>query len=196
MTEYDWQDARTIENVSFTCGYCGKEPAPSKAYSTKNHRGKIYICSKCGKPTFFDGGIDQTPKVRLGNEIEGITNLGLATLYNEARDCTSVGAYTAAAMVCRKILMNLAVDQNAEKGKDFSYYVNYLADNGYVPPKGKKWVDAIRKRGNEANHEIALKEEKDSRLMLDFVGGLLRFNYELPSLLEKDNQMSNPQSTS
>lgn len=195
MAEYDWQDARTIEDVSYICGYCGKEPAPSKFHATKNHSGKIYICSKCGKPTFFDAGRGQTPKVRFGNDIEGITNSGIAALYNEARDCTSVGAYTATVMVCRKILMNLAVDQKAEEGKDFAYYVNYLANNGYVPPQGKKWVDAIRKRGNEANHEIALKEEKDAKLILDFIGGLLRFNYELPSLLEEDDKISNSQST-
>ena len=192
MAEYDWQDAITVEDRSYLCGYCGKDTAPSKSYRAKSHKGIILICSKCSKPTFIDSYGKQTPKARLGAEIQGISNSGVAALYDEARECTAVGAYTAAVMVCRKILMNLAVDQKADEGKVFTYYVDYLADNGYVPPQGRKWVDAIRKRGNEANHEIEVKDERDAKLMLDFTSGLLRFNYELPSLLEEDNKLSNP----
>ena len=59
---------------------------------------------------------------------------------------------------------------------------------GFVPPKGKGWVNSIRKRGNIANHEIRLMNAKDADLMLHFVEGLLRFNFELPNMLEEDNQ--------
>ncbi len=188
MAEYDWQDTATIENESYVCGYCGKGTAPSKYYRTKNHRGRVLICSYCSKPTFIDWDLTQTPPMRLGHDIKGISDDGVAALYNEARDCTAVGAYTATVMICRKILMNLAVHHQAKEGESFAYYVDHLSNNGYVPPQGKKWVDSIRKRGNEANHEIALKNEKDAGLMLDFTSALLRFNYELPSLLEEDEK--------
>jgi len=37
-----------------------------------------------------------------------------------------------------------------------------LDKNGFVPPKGKGWVDYIRTSGNEANHEIVLMSEGEA----------------------------------
>ena len=64
-------------------------------------------------------------------------------------------------------------------------YVQYLSDKGYVPPDGKEWVDHIRKKGNEANHEISIMGESDAKDLLGFTEMLLRFIYEFPSRLPK-----------
>ena len=56
----------------------------------------------------------------------------------------------------------------AEEGKNFITYVKYLADKGFVPPHGKGWVDHIRTKGNEANHEIALMHAADAEELLMF----------------------------
>lgn len=53
--------------------------------------------------------------------------------------------------------MNIAVSQGADEGLRFVEYVEYLANSGFVPPNGRGWVDHIRKKGNEATHEIALR---------------------------------------
>ena len=37
---------------------------------------------------------------------------------------------------------------------------------GYVPPNGKCWVDHIRKKGNEANHEITLMNKTDAEELI------------------------------
>ena len=79
--------------------------------------------------------------------------------------------------------MNIAVDQSAPSGRSFVEYVEFLAANGYVPPNGKHWVDHIRKKGNEATHEIALMNENDARELLIFVEMLLRFVYEFPKMV-------------
>jgi Domain of unknown function (DUF4145) len=46
--------------------------------------------------------------------------------------------------------------------------VEYLANNGYVPPNGKGWVDHIRKKGNEATHEIILMKREDALELMAF----------------------------
>jgi Domain of unknown function (DUF4145) len=81
------------------------------------------------------------------------------------------------------MLMNIAVAEGAEPGLSFVKYVEYLSDKGFVPPNGKRWVDYVRKRGNEANHEIALMTEVDARTLIVFVEMLLRFIYEFPNLV-------------
>src|SRR5690606_5267436 len=101
------------------------------------------------------------------------------------KSCFSISAYTSSVMCCRKLLMNISVSEGAKEGKNFTDYVNYLNDNNYIPPNGKKWVDSIRKLGNEANHKIEFKSQKDTQRILSFTEMLLRFIYELPGIMEE-----------
>lgn len=147
----------------------------------------IYLCPHCDFPTFF--GIstrDNTPYQLPGSKPgESVANLpvDLNMLYEEARQCVASGCYTASVMISRKMLMNIAVAHGAKEGESFQKYVEYLESKGYVPPNGKQWVDHIRQRGNEANHEIALMSEADAMLLVTFVGFLLRFIYEFPGMV-------------
>ena len=81
------------------------------------------------------------------------------------------------------MLMNIAVEKSAKVGLSFFDYVNFISDEGYVPPNGKHWVDHIRKKGNEANHEIVLMNATDARELLTFIEMLLRFVYEFPNMI-------------
>lgn len=188
MERFDWHSPQQVGRKTYTCGFCGDKVGPDRAYFAKVHPGGrtacVYICPSCTLPTFIDDDVGQIPAPRLGRTVKGITDSGVESLYNEARDCTSVGSYTAAVLLCRKILMNIAVQHGAEAGKSFVSYVDYLEQNGYVPPNGKDWVDLIRKKGNEATHEIALMTQADAAQILHFVEMLLRFIYEFPSMLE------------
>jgi hypothetical protein len=110
---------------------------------------------------------------------------GIAGLYEEARRCTSARAYTAAVLACRKILMHIAVERGAATGEKFIAYVDYLAKQGYVPPDGRIWVDHIRTKSNEANHEIVAMTDTDAADLVTFVEMLLRFIYEFPARVPK-----------
>ena len=77
--------------------------------------------------------------------------------------------------------MNIAVAQGAKPGDTFVKYVEYLAGKGYVPPNGQGWVDHIRKKGNEANHEIVLMSKSDADELILFIEMLLKFIYEFPN---------------
>lgn len=187
---WNWNNAGGIGNKSYTCGFCGNKVAPHLGYiadypNRPGVRMFIYICPNCNKPTFFDEMNKQTPSVKIGNEVQGITDSGVAALYNQARDCTSLGAYTAATLLCRKILMNLAVQHGEVPGKSFVEYIEYLDTKGYVPPNGKSWVDRIRTKGNEATHEIRLVEQSEASQILKFTEMLLKFAYEFPSMLQE-----------
>ncbi len=81
--------------------------------------------------------------------------------------------------------MNIAVNEQAPEGQQFIKYVEYLSNEGFIPPNGKQWVDYIRTRGNEATHEIALMSETDAHALIIFVEMLLRFIYEFPALVQE-----------
>jgi hypothetical protein len=77
--------------------------------------------------------------------------------------------------------MHIAVEQGAKVGESFLTYVEFLASSGYVPPNGKGWVDHIRQKGNEANHEIKLMTVEDATELISFSEMLLKFIYEFPN---------------
>lgn len=185
----DWRlQVETVAGTRFRCGHCGADAGVVSALSGQLVRradgatgarwAVILFCPVCSQPTYRDGDGKQFPAPRIGTELKNLPG-GIAGLYREARDCSAIGAYTACVMVCRKILMNLAVLEKADPGKSFVEYVDYLAEHGFVPPKGKPWVDRIRQKGNEANHEIKEMAEPDAREIMLLVEMLLRFNFEL-----------------
>ncbi len=109
----------------------------------------------------------------------------VSAYYDEARRCMSVGAYNAAVMLCRVMLMHIAVDRGCAKDAPFAHYVGWLAENNFLPPGGKDWVDRVRTEGNRVNHKLSTATLQGARLMIDFVAMLLRFIYEFPEKLKR-----------
>jgi hypothetical protein len=180
---YEWQNPLgPMEPRGYVCGYCGHRVGPNMGWWTKNTnpQARIYLCSYCGKPSFFDIGGKQYPGAPFGNDVGSVPK-DVGALYAEARFCMSVNAFTSAVLTCRKLLMHIAVEKGALPGKSFVEYVEYLVDKNYVPPDGKGWVDEIRKKGNEANHEIKIMSTDDAKDLIDFSEMLLKFVYEFPS---------------
>lgn len=174
-----WRNAGNIGSKSFTCGFCGNLISSTLGYRTDNTDFKIFICTHCDKPTFFNADY-QLPGVAPGNSVEHLP-VDVKSLYQESRNCVAASCYTSAVLICRKLLMNIAVAQGAKEGETFVKYVEYLAGKGYVPPNGQGWVDHIRKKGNEANHEIVLMSKTDADELILFIEMLLKFIYEFPN---------------
>ncbi|MGZ0875138.1 DUF4145 domain-containing protein [Priestia megaterium] len=187
----NWHNSIGLTEISFTCGHCGTYAGPSKGYycsemtTHTQYRGHIYICPNCNKPTFLNEITkEQVPGPKFGNELSHLPE-DVEQLYNEARNCVSVNAFTSSILSCRKILMNVAVSKGAEAGKSFAFYVNFLDEHRYIPPDSKEWVDHIRDKGNEATHEIPSMSKTDALELLHFTEMLLRFVYEMPGEMQK-----------
>lgn len=191
--DFNWDNAcESLPAKEWKCGYCGDLVASITGYHREeygDHR-FIYICPKCKMPTFFSSVIanfngsqvekvTQIPGSAYGNNIEFLPE-DVSTLYKEIRECIKCRAYTSAVLSMRKLLMHIAVEHGAKENLRFVQYVDYLDKENWIPPNGKGWVDSIRKKGNEATHEIALMSESSAKQLLDFVEMLLVFMYEFP----------------
>jgi len=175
-----WPNVTNHTPRKYVCGYCGNLVASEKAFSTATApQAHSYICPNCGDPTFFDQS-KQIPGVPPGNEVDHLPE-DIASLYREARNCVAIGSYTSSVLTCRKLLMNISVAQGAKEGGTFISYVEHLAQNGFVPPNGRGWVDHIRSKGNEANHEIKLMTKTEADELISFSEMLLKFVYEFPN---------------
>ncbi len=191
-----WQNISNVQSRSYTCGFCGNRLASEKGF-TAELLGRsrvapfIYICHFCDRPTYFDQNGSQTPGSPYGPDVVDISDDKVDLLYNEARRCISSSSYTAAVLCCRKLLMHIAVSKGAKKGQNFVDYVDFLIKKNFVPPDSEDWIDHIRKKGNEANHEIALMKQKDAEELIDFIAILLKMLYEFPTAMRKKIQPQN-----
>jgi len=187
LKDKTWYNSGPIPSAHWKCGYCNREVGSDRGYvvpppGQMGPNSYIRLCGYCNAPTFFSADGEPSPGALPGAPVEHLPP-EIDALFQEARASAAAGANTAAVLVCRKILMHIAVDAKAATNQNFLEYVNHLAKNGYVPPQGKGWVDYIRTRSNEANHEIVLMNADDSGVLLAFVEMLLRFIYEFPKLV-------------
>lgn len=127
----------------------------------------------------------QVPSALPGVRVEGLCK-NVGHLHDEIKLSMSVGAFTAATLALRTLLMHIAVDQGAPEGKSFAEYVAYMEAEHLFPPKCKGWVDKIRLQGNKANHQICIASKEDTEELLMFAEALLKFLYELPARIQFD----------
>ncbi len=183
-----WSEYTRLGSKEYICHYCDKKICSNEGYSgqrkpdkggTNERLGYIYICYHCGKPTFINDSSKQFPGPKYGNSVEHVPE-NINQLYNEARNCIGVNAYTASVICCRKLLMNIAVEKGDKEGRRFIDYVDFIVSKNLVPPDSSEWVDIIRKKGNDANHEIKISSEEDATDLVEFLEMLLKFIYEFP----------------
>ena len=165
----------------FTCGHCGRDVG---AELITNIGDVLWLrCPVCGEGSILNSDTGITyPGTRPGRAVKSLPP-DVERAWDEARSAHSVGAYTAAEMMCRKILMHVAVGKaGAQVGRRFVQYVDDLESAGYIIAGLKPVVDQVRQRGNVANHELPSSTEQDSLTTIKITEHLLEAIYELPGL--------------
>ncbi len=146
-------------------------------------------CVTCSSGHVSNDGVI-SPSIKPLTIPEGVTGVELAA-WMEVRECLGVGAYTAAVMMCRKLLFHIAVAKGLpEKDSNnwapsFVEAVQHLEDTGLITKIMRPWVDRIKDVGNEANHEITPVTMEIATDVAKFTEQLLRLTYEMPSLVSR-----------
>lgn len=191
--DFEWIGAQPISKVAYRCAYCMNDVAPAFGYAARTYSGVCAyaaICHFCGHITYVKGfgAFQKTfPSPLQGENLDGLkAPETVVTCYSEARASISAGAHTGCIMLCRKILMNMAVELGADTGLSFKRYVDYLVEEGHITKRGKDTAHWIRDQGNDANHEIEIRREDDARRVLQFTALLLRSIYETPDIAPRN----------
>jgi len=154
------------------CGNCGNDVGAievSRYASSTGVKNWWMICPVCsyGIVVEFDGKI--YPAGKYGDDLDGLPS-EVNSAYNEARECMSIGAYTGCQLVCRKILMHIAVDKcEGKEGDSFANYIDNIRKAGYITPPMKPWVDRIRQEGNDATHKLDAPSKEDAENIMNFI---------------------------
>lgn len=184
----NWDHVTEVPSKDYVCSYCNNKVASNQGWLSTivianfaEQAAVIYLCPHCTNPTYFTKEGFQVPRAAFGVAVSGINDKKIETLYNEARRAYSVSSFTAVVLCCRKLLMHLAVSEGAKEGQSFLEYVDYLDKNNSIPKGARAWVDKIREKGNEANHDIVIMDEPTAKLIISFSEMLLKILYEFPS---------------
>lgn len=177
-------DSVIIPSVRITCGWCDSIISPNKGYVVRSNSvhsqeiGYIYICPNCNQIILYNNYQHKVfPLCKFGKNINKLPEK-VSTIYNEIRECYSIGAFTSIGLLGRKLLMHVAVQEGAEEDKNFVFYVNYLNDNGYVPKKSKHLLEFLRNQGNDANHDVIVLKKDEAEKIISFIELILTFMYE------------------
>lgn len=156
---------------------------------TKDGAYRWMRCATCGLGLVQNVDVVSPPALplRAPAGLKGVE----AEAWAEARTCLSSGAYTAAVMMCRKLILHIAVanglpPQN-EHGKSptFAAAVEHLEAEGVITSRMRTWVDRIRQVGNEANHELPGISKESAFDVATFTEQLLILTYEMDELMSK-----------
>jgi len=172
----------TDSRFDYKCGHCGKET--SGRVVAKYNNVMFLLCTSCALGSIWIYPDRIIPGSKPGSKLEGLPP-EIEEAYNEARNCLSIEAYVASELICRKILMHIAVDKGAEEGKSFEFYLDYLEEQKYITPPIKKWADIIRRRGNTSAHKIENPGKAKAENTLMFTMELLRIIYEMDYIAKK-----------
>lgn len=185
-----WDQPQFSESKNFVCGHCNEHVASHTGFFIidANSRngifakkvGGIYICPHCEWPNFLSPQGEWIPGQSAGKNVENLPE-NVQILYEEARNCIKNKCYSATILVCRKILMHVCIEEWAEEGKNFTFYVDFLLQNGYLPTQKNNWTDKIRTSGNNMNHKNIIWDKENAENILQFTQLILQLMYEFPN---------------
>ena len=174
----------------YTCGHCERSVGGLVIAGIGELRILWLLCPSCGHGSVQHGNTI-LPSLLLVPQVEGLPS-DICQVYDEARKSFAVEAYTGCELLCRKILMSVAVNRGAAEDKRFEHYVDYLKDKGHITASLKDMADIIRKNGNQSAHKIGQPDPKRAEYTLKFTAQVLRSIYEIEDQFSKyqNNQAS------
>ncbi|MGV9718763.1 DUF4145 domain-containing protein [Rhodococcus pyridinivorans] len=186
-------DARSW--VRLDCAHCtGTQMIVVANTSLYSETPEVYWlrCVNCGLGTVVNVGT-QSPSQCPLDVPDGLPNADYEA-WDEVRSCLQAGAYTAAVMMCRKLLFHIAVAHDLppknEKNRapSFAQCLDHLELEGIITKPMRRWVDRIKDVGNEANHELTGYKRDQAMDIAKFTKQLLHMAYELPMLVGSNDE--------
>ena len=183
------------------CGNCGADQMIVVGATNGEMANDGYVrpyvqwlrCVRCFHGVVVNGE-QISPAVMPLDDPDGIPEDDLAA-WHEVRGCLSVGAHTAAVMMCRKLLFHVAVAHGLPEKNDndraptFVEALNKLESEGVFTRPMRPWVERIKDVGNEANHDLSGVSEAQALDIAKFTQYLLKLAYELPAMMN-DSSLS------
>lgn len=189
-----------MARLSIYCPYCHRHTsldiAPSihssgnntaKCIWKKNEREKwwIGVCNFCHNPVLcLNDGDRIFPNPQPSPTDERIPE-DIRNDLQESKDCFSLGAYRAAAVMARRSMQSACIDKGALKHKLADQIVE-LKTRGIISSDLQEWADVVRWVGNDAAHPNKDKvEREDAEDILKLAEQFMHIIYVTPAIAKE-----------
>ena len=171
--------------IDYKCGHCKRDVAGVIVGAFKPTETIWLACPKCKHGSVLNSGV-LAPASLCGEDVKGLPRT-VQQAYMEARKSISSESYTACDLLCRKILMNVAVEKGACEGESFVHYIDYIVKEGHITNVMTTWIKKIKDNGNEATHVINPPNFKKTSITLKFTEFLLKNVYETEYYIKENS---------
>ena len=191
--------------VSIFCPHCHQHTAPQKA-QIERKKGKavetipavwrqyinvqwwIGICNFCKEPVFVKNQGEIVYPNPLPTPSDQSIPDHIRTDLDEAKQCFSVNAFRACAVMARRAIQSAVMDKGASKGTLVAQ-INELEAQGEITRDLKEWATAVRWVGNDAAHPNKEPVGKDdAEAVLKLAEQFLNVIYVTPALAQATNE--------
>jgi len=174
-------------------GYEGYAEEPGLPYKYSFLR-----CPKCDSPFLVvqeDFGEGWDSPYRLYPPQEKISSSypdQIKQAYLEAKACFKAKAYTASAIMCRKVLEGICAEHKIKKN-NLAASLKEMKNRGIIESRLFEWADMLRISGNEAVHDLSVTVPKDdARDIMEFTNALLEYLFTFKDKYEQYKMRRNP----
>ncbi|MGW5987835.1 DUF4145 domain-containing protein [Streptomyces anulatus] len=152
---------------------------------------KLWGCLACGQPQLWnesEDSDDSNEPRRLWPQVAALAPgipSSIAREMVEARACFDVKLYTAAAVMVRRTLEGMCIEQGTQK-KALFQALQELRDSGKIEGRLFEWAQALRVLGNQGAHfsEESVRRE-DAADALSLAEALLNYIYVFTAKYEE-----------
>lgn len=174
--------------IDYVCGHCGRTVSGFLVAQLYQPLTQWLLCPSCAQGSVLTKDAMHPPLLPATQVADLPPEVN--QVYDEARKSFASQIYTGCEVLCRKILMNVAVHKGADEGKKFVDYIDYLKNEGHITASMKNMADIIRENGNKSVHEIEQPDKKRTKITLEFTDHVLCSIYTAESQImkyQKDN---------
>lgn len=114
----------------------------------------------------------------FGSKFKDIMNDTIKNLFDEAKKCYSINAYSASILCCRTLIINYANSKGAQDSVSFISGIDYLVENNYMPENRGDLIKNIKVREYPTKKEFKMSNKEEAEEIISFIDILLKFNSE------------------
>lgn len=192
-----------MKRVSIYCPHCRRhtsiEPAPVEVRVRhdwfhvdalwKQSDGNVWwigVCNYCQRPVLAHNEGDIIWPHPLPEPTDSNVPESIRADLDEAKQCFTVSAWRAAAVMARRAMQSAALEKGAEKADRLADQIAKLAREGKITVDLMEWADAVRWVGNDAAHPGGGPvSQKDAEEVLKLAEQFLHVRYVAPAIAKQ-----------
>lgn len=146
-------------------------------------------CNYCQRIVLVDVSHNEIYPHPLPGPVDSRITEAIRRDYKEAKECLSISAFRAAAIMARRAIQSICLDKGATPGDKLQQQIDWLFDQRIITKELQDWAHEVRLVGNDAAHpskpsEDVAVSEQDAEEILELLDQFCQVLYVVPIIAQ------------